>query len=192
MLKLLNVEMNSLENFLKKSYEINKKIQNSYSESPQEIQSYINPIDMSDDDYAAEWLNVPYQKKKVDNNVPAFVTNRGEQVRSKSELIIANRLYELEIPYKYECPLTMSGGRVIYPDFTILDSCKRREIYWEHRGMMDNQEYAKHSVQRMKDYNRKGIFLGDNLIITEETAALPLVTSEIDSVIEHYLKDEKH
>lgn len=188
-LKFLNIEMTGLEKILKKSNTINKKIQNLYSKSPQEIQNYINPVDMSDYDYAAEWMKVPYQKKKLMSNMPVFVTNKGEQVRSKSELIIANRLYELKIPYKYECPLTMSGGRVIYPDFTILDSCKRREIYWEHRGMMDNKEYANHSVQRMKDYNREGIFLGDNLIITEETAALPLATGEIDSVIKHYFKD---
>lgn len=189
-IKLINLEMTSLEKFLRKSDAINQKIQSLYSQNPQEIKKYIIPIDMSDDDYATEWMNVPYQKKKINSSVPVFVTNNGEQVRSKSELMIANRLFELKIPYRYECQLTLSGGRTIYPDFTILDTYNRREIYWEHRGMMDKQEYANHSVQRIKDYNREGIFLGDNLIITEETSAVPLDTSEIDSVIRHYFKAE--
>lgn len=188
-LRLLNIEMTSLEKFLKKSNEINLKIQSLYSENPLEIQKCINPIDMKDEDYAIEWQNKPYQKKNILDNIPVFVTNRGEKVRSKSELMIANRLHQLKIPYKYECALTLSGGRVIYPDFTIWDVKNRREVYWEHRGMMDNQDYANHSVQRMKEYNRQNIFPGKNLIITEETSTMPLETREIDNIIVHYFQN---
>ena len=191
-LKLIKTEISSLEKFLKKSDTINRKIQNLYSENPIEIQNNIVPIDMADDSYADEWLKVPYQPKNYNSDMPTYVTNKGEQVRSKSELIIANRLFELNIPYKYECPLTMSGGKVFYPDFTIFDIYKRKEVYWEHRGMMDNQKYANHSVQRMKEYNQNGIFLGDNLIITEETSLVPLNTSEIDNVINHYFRYENY
>lgn len=185
-LKLLNIEIASLEKFLKKSEKINYKIQSLYSDISNEAQKYINPIDMYNDDYAAEWLALPYQKKDVSNNVPLFVTNNGEHVRSKSELMIANRLFELRIPYKYEAPLKLSDGRVIYPDFTVWNAGKRCEVYWEHRGMMDKQDYACHSLKRIKDYSKEGIFLGDKLIITEEMATLPLVTSDIDSVISFY------
>ena len=65
---------------------------------------------------------------------------------------------------------------------------KRREIYWEHRGMMDDRMYMKHAVQRLKEYAKSGIFVGDNLLITEETSTLPLGTNEIESVIKHFFK----
>ena len=40
----------------------------------------------------------------------------------------------LSIPYKYECPLQLSNGMIIYPDFTVLDVKRRKVWYWEHRG----------------------------------------------------------
>ena len=131
------------------------------------------------------FLSEKYQKKILPD-VPVFITNQGEHVRSKSELIIANRLACLRIPYKYECPLTLSGGKIIYPDFTIWDINNRREVYWEHRGMMDSPDYAVHSVRRLKEYCQNGIFLGKNLIITEETSSVPLDTRYIDDIIKCY------
>ena len=185
-LKLLCKEKDNLESFLKKYAQINYKIQELYSKSTKEVQDYIKPIDMSDSDYAMEWQKEFYRKKKILPDVPVFITNQGEHVRSKSELIIANRLACLRIPYKYECPLTLSGGKIIYPDFTIWDINNRREVYWEHRGMMDSPDYAVHSVQRLKEYCQNGIFLGKNLIITEETSSVPLDTRYIDDIIKCY------
>ncbi len=60
-----------------------------------------------------------------------YRTEKGELVRSKSEMNIANALFRTEIPYKYECPLTLNDGRVIYPDFTVLDVYNRRLVCWE-------------------------------------------------------------
>ena len=76
-------------------------------------------------------------------------------MRSKSELNIADTLYKMEIPYKYKCPFVLMNGRTVHPDFTILDIVNRREIYWEHRGMMDDRMYLKQSVQRIKEYRNK-------------------------------------
>lgn len=58
---------------------------------------------------------------------------------------------------------------MIHPDFTILDLKNRREIYWEHRGMMDDEEYARNTVVRIKMMMKNGIVIGKNLIISEET-----------------------
>lgn len=185
-LKLIQKEIESLEILFKKTESINYKIQNLYSNNPPEIQNHIEPLDMSNQDYAKQWQAKAYQKKELASNVPVYITERGEQVRSKSELNIANRLFKMNIPYKYECAFPLSNGRVFYPDFTVLEMRTRREIYWEHRGMMDNRDYANHSVQRIKEYNHEGIYLGENLIITEETSTLPLGTREIEKIIMHY------
>jgi hypothetical protein len=52
---------------------------------------------------------------------------------------------------------------------------------------MDDREYAKYAVDRIKEYQNNQIFLGDGLIITEETLKQPLGTEEINRVIQKYL-----
>ena len=59
---------------------------------------------------------------------------------------------------------------------------------WEHRGMMDDREYVKHTVKRIREYEQNGYYLGDRLIITEETANEPLETANIDRIIKHYFR----
>lgn len=69
-------------------------------------------------------------------------TIRGELVRSKSEVIIANALFENGIAYDYEKPLVIDGVRKI-PDFTIEDANTGRTWYWEHLGLLRDAEYRK-------------------------------------------------
>lgn len=187
-IKQVNLEVKILENILKKTNSNIDKLRKNYSDYPQEVKKHIRPIDISDEDYVKEWLSIPFIHKSIPEEIPVYLTDHGERVRSKSELNIANMLYKMNVPYKYECPLTFSNGRIIHPDFTLLDIRKRREVYWEHRGMMDDRNYLKHAVQRVKDYRKEGIYVGDNLLITEETSVLPLGTDEILSVIQHFLK----
>jgi len=54
--------------------------------------------------------------------------------------------------------------------------------------MMDDREYSKSSVQRLREYAKEDIYCGDNLIISEETSAFPLGTLEIEieRMIRHY------
>lgn len=186
-IKHINLEIKNLENFLKKSNSTVEILRNKYSDYPQELKKQILPVDMSDEDYVKEWLSIPYVHKIIPEEIPVYLTDNGERVRSKSELNIANMLYKMEIPYKYECPLMLSSGIMIHPDFTLLDVKNRREIYWEHRGMMDDRTYLKQAVQRIKDYRKSGIYVGDNLLITEETSTIPLGTDEISGIIRHFL-----
>ena len=65
-------------------------------------------------------------------------TERGDLVRSKSELVIADKLHARGIDYGYEQPLMLSNGRTRYPDFTIADHARGVTFYWEHLGMLDN------------------------------------------------------
>ena len=185
-LKLVNTEIDRLEQFLKKSQNLSDMIRQTYSNYPVTVKSYISPIDLSDKDFLEEWQNIPYQKKEISDYVPMYETNRKERVRSKSELAIANMLAEKEIPYKYECPLILQNGITIYPDFTVMHIASRKEIYWEHRGMMDDRDYARRAVFKLRSMMKNGLVLWDNLIITEETSANPLGTNEIEMVINTY------
>jgi hypothetical protein len=67
-------------------------------------------------------------------------TSRREMVRSKSEVIIADRLAAHGIDYAYEQPLTI-GSTTKYPDFTIEDMESGENYYWEHCGMLHVPQY---------------------------------------------------
>jgi len=189
-LKLVSQEIQCLKRLLGNSENSVNNIQRAHSNFPQEVKNFITPIDVADEDYIRSWLSIPYEGKAIPEYLPILETNRRERVRSKSELNIANALAEQGIPYKYECPLQLSNGMIIYPDFTVLDVKRRKVWYWEHRGMMDDKDYARNSVQKMKSYMQNGFFLGSELIITEETSTNPLGTNEIKAVISKYLQNK--
>ena len=65
-------------------------------------------------------------------------TKRGEMVRSKSEVIIANMLDSLKLGYAYEQPFTGKDGSIRYTDFTIEDAESGRTVLLEHLGMLSN------------------------------------------------------
>ena len=186
-LKLISIEINNLENFLNNSSKITTQIQTIFSSEPNEIKEYIIPVDVLDDDLIREWCELKYVPKEKPQEVDLYQTDNGELVRSKSELNIANMLYKMGIPYKYECPLKLKNGVVIYPDFTLLNLKERRVQYWEHRGMMDDKTYSIHSVERVKDYQKNDLILGRDLIITEETQNIHLTPTDIVRTIEKYI-----
>lgn len=185
-LKVLKSEFQNLNTFLKEANQSIHQLQSIYSDYSKEIKQHIEPVEMSDEDFCAAWMEEVFQGKEIEESLPFYETDKGERVRSKSELTIANALAKHRIPYKYECPLELKSGRTIYPDFTVLNVKKRKVIYWEHRGMMDDMDYAKHTVDRVKTLMKNGILLGDSLVITEETSTSPLGTNEIEAVIRQY------
>ncbi len=91
-LRLVTVESESLKKLLFKTENVITAVQNVYSDSPAEVKELIIPIDVSDEDYAQKWLNIPYEGKVIPDLLPFFETKRKERVRSKSELNIANAL----------------------------------------------------------------------------------------------------
>ncbi|MDE0308501.1 MAG: ATP-dependent RecD-like DNA helicase [Acidiferrobacterales bacterium] len=83
-------------------------------------------------------------------------TSRGELVRSKSEVIIANLLHAKKIDYHYEHPLEIDGI-VKFPDFTIEDDDTGITYYWEHCGMLSHPEYRRNWEQKKAWYMQQGI-----------------------------------
>ena len=83
-------------------------------------------------------------------------TERGDLVRSKSELVIADKLYGEGVEYAYEKPLVISG-RTYYPDFTIEDDASGITYYWEHLGMLDDPGYRARWERKREDYLADGI-----------------------------------
>jgi len=83
-------------------------------------------------------------------------TSRGEMVRSKSEIIIADHLARRGVEYAYERPLTIDGVTK-YPDFTVEDMESGITVYWEHCGMLHVPSYQRRWEEKLAWYKANGI-----------------------------------
>lgn len=157
-------------------------------------QALVVPVEPTDEQYRAEWEAVEYTPKPFKEGAKVFYTDRGERVRSKSEQLIANLLYRLGIPYRYECPIkvTVNGKtQMWYPDFTILDVKNRKEVYLEHLGMLDDRSeennYARNAFWKMKVYEENGICEGKNMLYSFETGQAPLDITYVEMKLRRML-----
>ena len=133
----------------------------------------VTPILMDGKTYASMWLAKPFPGNPQFPEGLTYKTKRGDMVRSKSEVLIANIYYELGIPYKYECPIVLENGITRYPDFTLLDIAHHRTVYHEHLGIIEDPEYRKSTLLKLREYRENGIYAGKNLILTSETSYVP-------------------
>lgn len=157
-------------------------------------QSLVCPLLPTDEEYRKAWEAVDYEPGWFRKNEPEYWTDRGERVRSKSEQLIANLLYRLGIPYRYEYPLEVmvNGSKRIWrPDFTILDVRNRRELYLEHFGLLDDQSgrdnYARIAFRKMKVYEENGHFDGGDMIFSFETSKAPLDITYVERKVRRAL-----
>ena len=134
----------------------------------------IVPYLKTDEMYAEEWRKKDYKTNPYKPERKIYETKKGDKVRTKAEAIIADILFDLEIPYRYEQGVILKNGKIRYPDFTLLNKCTREEIYLEHLGLLDSEEYRADNLAKMDEYRASGIYLGKNLIITYETSKNPL------------------
>ena len=154
-----------------------------YDSLPESRRHLISPVWLPDRLFIKKWLSIPYDHKPFYDGDPYFVTERGERVRSKSEQLIANRLYSRGVPYKYEHPLTL-GGKIVHPDFTILRISDRKEIYYEHLGKMGDEDYAFKTIRKIDKYAANRIVLGERLFTTMESNKAPLDLRTLDKLID--------
>ena len=117
-------------------------------------------------------------------------TLKGDLVRSKSEVIIANMLYNYEkegdIEYKYEEKVVLKDNSVKLPDFTIKTDLGDT-WYWEHCGMMNDIKYKMDWEAKKKEYEENGIIEGKNLIVTYDDEKGGIDTTKIEELIKQYL-----
>ena len=113
---------------------------------------------------------------------------KGQYVRSKSEALIANELFEQGISYRYECLLDIDGI-AFYPDFTIRNDVTGGIIIWEHFGLVDDAAYFDNMMRKISLYMKNGYIPGVNLIMTFETRRHPLTIDDVRKVIALYLKE---
>ena len=162
-----------------------------YESMPLGKRILVKPVLLPEEEFIKQWKEEEYQSLGFREDAPEYYSAKGERMRSKSEVIIANLLDRLHIEYKYEKPLRLKRLGIVHPDFTILDIKNRREIYWEHLGMLDDQVYRNNAISKIRAYEDSKYYVGENLIVTEETVNCPLDIKNIENKIKHILLKSK-
>lgn len=184
----LRRELEVIDRFCKSYHP--ERVDELYMKLHERRRSHVKPLLLSDEEYARRWQAVTYAGKPFAADAKLLLTARGERVRSKSEVIIADTLLRLKIPYRYEYPRVMQvGGRHVkfYPDFACLRQSDRSEVIWEHFGRMDDPEYIAETLGKFETYTANGIFPGESLIFTMETQERPLNPATVEALAKHFL-----
>ncbi len=154
---------------------------------------------ISDDEFAEEWQDVEYHGRSFEKDGLVLNSAKGERVRSKSEVIIANTLFHFKVPYRYEFPHRLKVSScfrdspskkktfIITPDFTCLNKKKRKEYIWEHFGLIDDPVYVSNMALKLEEFQKNGFFPGENFIMTFETSKRPLDYETVEILVRKYL-----
>ena len=170
---------------LLKAYKQN--IKDVYLMMPDARKKLITPIISTDEEFIRQWyerhpgMANPYPKNS------GLYTERGEEVRSKSEKILADLFSKHGIPYVYEPQMVLKGGKTIYPDFLLLNVNQRITYIYEHFGMMDNPEYAKNAIEKVNLYLENGYLYGKTLLYSMETSMIPINIRNIEKELCEFL-----
>ena len=105
---------------------------------------------------------------------------------SRGQTKFLTKLYKEKIPYKYEQPYELKKYGIVYPDFRILDVPRRQEIILEHFGMMDDEIYAGKALKKIRLYQKNGLVLGKELLITFETTDAPFDSRTFENMLVAY------
>lgn len=193
----LHKERLSIINFIERS--TTKSLVDAYNDLKTEKQKYVLPYIFPSNEYAKQWELEQNQAKETiyktnrrfaleseDLTENGILTEKGDYVRSKSEKIIADKLFLLKISYIYEAPLLLKGHGYIKPDFTVLNKRTRRQYIWEHFGMIDNIDYAGKTSKKLELYMKNGYIQGKNFLSTFESSVAPLKTNTLETIIQEF------
>lgn len=132
-----------------------------------------------------DWVEQPYVGNPKHPEHLSHTTSTGQMVRSKSEALIYEKLLSYKVAFKYETPLAI-GGKIVYPDFTIM-RIDNKIFYWEHAGCCFMDSYRDEFNWKLKQYEKAGIVLWDNLIVTFDDINGNIDVRDIESAIQNKL-----
>lgn len=157
-LELLAANQRAVEEFLMRYTEATA------DEILERLPKPIRPYCFSHPDRKGRWGDGFYRQSDYMPEKKIHTTSKGLKVRSKSEVLIAEKLYEHNIEFRYEQILQIEQMEFA-PDFTIMAD-DGRLIYWEHCGLTGSKKYMDRHKRKLEIYERADIAPWTNLIIT--------------------------
>ena len=191
---ILEKMLDEIKRFIKKC-PLNE-LEEIYDNLSVERKNLVMPLQASAKEKVKHWETEVYEKNLMYPENLRFETEKGDMVRSKSEVIIANILYRnrKNILYKYERPLeVIENGRqkTIYPDFTILNKHTGEITYWEHAGRMDDPYYANDFVKKMNTYIANDLLPGRDVVVSFESQSTPLDIKVVKRLVKQIISGNK-
>lgn len=157
-LSLLNSNIKAVEAFLMDYRDISAD--DILKELPKPIRQYC----FSCSECSDNWGDALYRQSNYMPERKTHTTSRGLKVRSKSEALIAEKLYDHGIEFRYEQILEIEQLEFA-PDFTVMTDGGRL-IYWEHCGLTGSKKYMERHKRKLEIYERADIVPWKNLIVT--------------------------
>lgn len=185
LLKVLNEQQKAIDRFLN-DFDPDAAEQ-VYQKLSEQRKSLVTPEHLSDEEFIRQWLSQPYTRLGFKEDDQEFYTAKGERVRSKSEILIADALLRNNVPYLCEYPVYNNGVILAAPDFKCLNVRLRKVFYWEHLGKLGELDYSNRNVKKLEKYALAEDFDETKLIMTYETDSHPLNTRVIEAKIRKYL-----
>lgn len=185
-LKKAKAELNYLRRFLtrypKKVYE------DVYPALHPARKALVIPAALPMEEFVEQWESVEWTPKGFrEDDESEYYNKLGVRMKSKQETILSDRFIDRDVPQRYEYPIRLKGIGMVYPDFMLLNKRTGKEYYWEHLGLWDDAWYRKSAVRKLVAYQRSGIYIGEQLILTFETSNYHPGLYDIDQLIDHYL-----
>ncbi len=177
-----NRQLQAIDAYLKR-YEPHRNVEKLLGNEAYQplLQVFLTPTT----DAFRKWAEEPYEQNPYNPERKIHRIHQGLAVRSKSEAMIATRLYTNNIPFRYECALYLNQKKV-YPDFTIRHPVTGALYYWEHLGLLEDPTYSERTGRKIELYAKAGLYINRNLLITSEEQSKPLSVDEIDKMIADY------
>jgi len=130
-----------------------------YDRLPALVKKEIKPLFTSVKYNIEKWYKTSYKSNPfVFNQAGEYVTDLGEQVRSRAECLLANALNKMGLKYHYEELLVLKNGQKRYPDFKVAHPKTGVFYYIEFFGMMDDPEYSVNALGRIAEYAADPVF----------------------------------
>ena len=158
---------------------------------PDDFLDEIDEMSMTEEELAKaryerhkDWADAPYIKSSFRKDDLIEVTTKGELMRSKSEVLLAELFYKHGIPFRYEDAEDYPWLGII-PDFEFRDRYKKL-FYLEYCGMMDNEEYVDRFLYKRSRYEDNGLYEWNDVIYIFETdnrINMPMIESVIKTRI---------
>lgn len=183
-IKILQHDIHAIDKFLQGYQDISAdnilaRLPDRYRQLPEEYFFRRDKEHFSSEEIR-QWAEAPFEQSTYMPWLKDKTTASGLKVRSKSEVIIAEKLDHYGIPYRYEEMLYIEN-QPFSPDFTILTRDGLR--YWEHCGKVDDPTYIWKHNRKLSMYQKAGIVPWKNLIITYDDENGGIDTRIINSEI---------
>lgn len=182
----INTMRYRLEKFLK-LYDMDEMF-SVYNDLSDARKPLIDPIIKTNEIFINEWEREHQGNQNTFPEEGMYLTDKGENVRSKSEKILADLFAKHKVPYVYEPRFDLKGGNSLFPDFALLNVRERKTIYWEHFGIVSDSDYAQKTLYKLHMYEKSGLIIGDDLLFSMESQSIPLDVKLIEEkIIQHLL-----